>query len=154
MFKFGTIGAFKQVRNNPRCKATKDLVPGLVVLPDDSIGLAPTPADATAAKGDIYVVGNIIDKPEVRNKADFKVLKDEYVRAFRVTDLADLPVELSQDTVQGFDALIVGDVIVPAGDGTGQWTKAGEDVADYKVKLKVLEKTTFGGKGLYLKVQA
>ncbi|APJ11032.1 hypothetical protein [Bacillus safensis] len=153
MFKFGTIGAFKQVRNNPRCKATKDLVPGYVVVPDDSTGLAPTPSSAAAAKGDVYVVGNIIDKPEIRNKADFKVLKNEFVRAFRLADCIGLPIELSQDTVADFENIVKNDVLVPAADGSGKWVKSDGTDDEYKVKLKVLENTTFGGNGLYLTVQ-
>ncbi|WP_366560087.1 hypothetical protein AB0R69_15390 [Bacillus pumilus] len=153
MFKFGTIGAFKQVRNNPRCKATKDLVPGYVVVPDDSTGLAPTPSSAAAAKGDVYVVGNIIDKPEIRNKADFKVLKDEFVRAFRLADCVGLSIELSQDTVVDFENIVKNDVLVPAADSSGKWVKSDGSDDDYKVKLKVLENTTFGGNGLYLTVQ-
>ena len=115
MFKFGTIGAYKQVRNNPRCKATQNLVAGLVVLPDDATGLAPTPSTEALAKGDVWVVGNIIDKPEINNAT-----------------------------------LVVGDVLVPAADSSGKWVKG--EAAGYKVSLKVLEKTTFGDKGLYCSV--
>lgn len=154
MFKFGTIGAYKQVRNNPRCKASVDLVPGLVVIPNDSSGNAFPPGAASTAKGDVYVVGNIIDKPEIRNKEDFKILKGEYVLAFNVADLKGLPIELSSDVVVDYDALVKDDVLVPAADKTGKWVKAGDDVAEFKVSLKVLEKNTFGGKGLYLTVQA
>ena len=156
MFKFGTIGAFKQVRNNPRCKATQDLVAGLAVLPNDGTGLAPTPATADEAKGDVYIVGNIIDKPEIRNKADFKIEAGEFVLGFLASDAAELPVELSHDTVVGYDTLVKGDVLVAAGDGTGKWIKAdGTTVvdADYKVSLVVREKTSFGDKGIYATVK-
>ncbi|AEK88420.1 hypothetical protein BAXH7_01282 [Bacillus amyloliquefaciens XH7] len=100
------------------------------------------------------MVGNIIDKPEIRDKADFKVLKGEYVLAFNLADLKGLPIELSSDVVVDYDALVKDDVLVPAADKTGKWVKAGDDVAEFKVSLKVLEKNTFGGKGLYLTVQA
>ncbi len=155
MFKFGTIGAFKQVRNNPRCKATQDLYDGQVVLPNDATGEAPSPASAEEAKGDLYVVGNIIDKPEIRNKVDFKVLKGEYVRAFRLADVHDLPVEIDH-LVLGVDYESVsnGDVLVAADDGTGKWVKAGEGAEEYKINLVVLEKSTFGDKGLYCTVKA
>lgn len=157
MFKFGTIGAFKQVRNNPRCKALKDLLDGQVVLPDDASKEAPTPANADQAKGDVYVVGNIIDKPEVLNKADFKVLKGEYVRAFKLADLADLPVELDFRVVAtDYASLAKKDVLVPAADGSGNWKKAdGTTVVadDYKLNLVVLEKSSYGDKGLYCSVK-
>lgn len=153
MFKFGTIGAYKQVRNNPRAKAVVDLLAGQVVLPNEATGLAPVPATADEAKGDVYVVGNIIDKPEVRNSADFKVLAGEPVRAFRLADLVGLPVELNDDVVvTDYATLVKGDVLVPAGDGTGKWVKVDGTtiVADgYSVKLEIVEKTAFGEKGLY-----
>ena len=57
MFKFGTIGAYKQVRNNPRCKASVDLVPGLVVIPNDSSGNAFPPGASSTAKGGVYEDG-------------------------------------------------------------------------------------------------
>ncbi|MCI3196938.1 hypothetical protein GXP75_14885 [Bacillus sp. HU-1818] len=154
MFKFGTIGAYKQVRNNPRCKASVELVPGLAVIPNESSGNAFPPGASSSAKGDVYVVGNIIDKPEIRNKVDFKVLKGEYVLAFRLADATGLPIELSSDVVVDYDLLAKDDVLVSAADKSGKWIKAGDDVAEYKVTLKVLEKTTFGGKGLYVTVQA
>jgi hypothetical protein len=153
MFKFGTIGAFKQVRNNPRTKAEVDLVNGQVVLPNDATGLSSTPKTEDEAKGDVYVVYNIIDKPEIRNSAEFKVLAGEYVRAFRLADLVGLPVELNDEVVAvGYATLAKGDVLVPAGDGSGKWVKAdGTDIVadEYQVKLEILEKTSFGGKGLY-----
>lgn len=157
MFKFGTIGAFKQVRNNPRTKAEVDLVNGQVVLPNDATGLAATPNSEDEAKGDVYVVYNIIDKPEIRNSSDFKVLAGEHVRAFRLADLVGLPVELNDEVVADeYDTLAKGDVLVPAGDGTGKWVKAdgAAIIADeYQVKLEILEKTTFGEKGLYAVVK-
>lgn len=154
MFKFGTIGAFKQVRNNPRCKATQDLVDGQVVIPNDATGLAPTPANATDAQGDVWVVGNLIDKPEIRNKEDFKVMNGEYVRAFRLADVQHLPVEISHHAVVNYDALVVGDVLIPAADGSGKWVKrVAEVLADYKVKLEIRELSTFGDKGVYVTVK-
>lgn len=157
MFKFGTIGAFKQVRNNPRCKAVQDLLDGQVVLPNDATEQAPVPASVADAKGDVYVVGNIIDKPEIRNKADFKVIAGEYVLAFRLADLVGLPVELDSLVVSTDYATIAkGDKLVPAGDGSGKWVKADGTViiaADYAVNLEVVEKSTFGGKGLYCSVK-
>lgn len=152
MFKFGTIGAFKQVRNNPRCKVTKDSFPGEVVLPNDATGLAKAPAAAGEAQGEVYVLGNIIDKPEVSNKVDFKVKKDEFGLAFNLADLKDLPVELNYQVVKGdYAAINKGDTLVPAADGSGLWVKGA--ATDFKVSLVVLEKSAFGDKGLYCSVK-
>ena len=152
MFKFGTIGAFKQVRNNPRCKAAQDLLDGQVVIPNDATGVALTPANAGEAQGDVWVVGNLIDKPEIRNKADFKVLNGEHVRAFRLSDVKHLPIELCHRVVTGYDAVVKGDVLVPAANGSGNWVKTA-DASAYEVSLKVIELSTFGDKGVYVNVQ-
>ncbi|WP_311078284.1 hypothetical protein [Paenibacillus polymyxa] len=157
MFKFGTIGAFKQVRNNPRTKATIELRNGYVVIPDDATGLAPTAATPTQAKStDVHVVYNIIDKPEIRSSADFKIEIGEHVRAFRLADLVGLPVELSYDTVKDdYTAINKNDVLVPCDDtddtpsikAKGKWKVSADP--EYKVGIKVLEKTSFGEKGFY-----
>lgn len=157
MFKFGTIGAFKQVRNNPRYIAAVDLVNGLVVIPNDATEVQALPADVAAAKLGEWVVGNIIDKPEIRNKVDFKVEAGEFVRAFYLPDLKELPVEIDASVVEtAYASVAVGDVLVPNAVN-GKWVKADGttiDADDYAVGLKVLEKSTFGGQGLYCKVQA
>ncbi|MEK4006348.1 hypothetical protein [Paenibacillus sp. FSL H3-0333] len=157
MFKFGTIGAFKQVRNNPRTKAVIQLKNGAVVFPDDSTGFAPTAATPTVAKSkDSYVVWNIIDKPEIRILSNFVIEIGEYVRAFKLTDLVDLPVELSYDLVKDdYTTVTVGSVLVPCDDTTdptakGKWKVS--TATDYAISIKVLEKTTFGDKGFYGKV--
>ncbi|OMD67463.1 hypothetical protein [Paenibacillus odorifer] len=157
MFKFGTIGAFKQVRNNPRTKAVINTYNGYVVIPDDATGLAPTAATPTQAKSkDVHVVWNIIDKPEIRNSSDFYIAVGEPVRAFKLIDLVDLPVELSHDVVKDdFATVAIGAFLVPCDDTTdptarGKWKVS--TATDYGVKIKVLEKTTFGDKGFYGKV--
>ena len=152
MFKFGTIGAFKQVRNNPRCKVTKDSFPGEVVIPNDATGLAEAPSAAGEAQGEVYVLTNIIDKPEIGNKVDFKVKKDEFAHASNLADLKDLPVELNYQVVKDdYTSVAKGDVLVPAADGSGLWVKG--DAANFKVSLEVLEKSAFGNKGLYCTVK-
>lgn len=154
MFKFGTIGAFKQVRNNPRCKVTKDSLPGEVVIPNDATKKAQAPSTPELAKGDVWVIGNIVDKPEVASKADFKVLNGEYALAFLLSDLKDLPVELDAAVIKGdYATLAKGDKLVATADGTGKWEKGGATVAEYKVALEIVEKSTFGGKGIYAVVR-
>jgi hypothetical protein len=162
MFKFGTIGAFKQVRNNPRCKATADLYNGLAVLPDDATGNAPTPSTEDLAQGDLYVVFNNIDKPEVDSTKEFKVLTGEYVRAFRLADIQDMPVEIDDNVVGAtYSTVAVGDKLVALADGTGKWGAVyglqadgvtANTAADFKINLEVLEKSAYGDNGLYCKV--
>lgn len=151
MFKFGTIGSFKQVRNNPRCKAEKDFAIGTAVVLDEATKLAKAPVDDDV-KGELYVVGNIIDKPEINDNRDFKVLKDEYVRGFLLSDLKDLPVELdSKVVVTDYASIKVGDKLVAKTD-TGLW-EVNAEVTGYKIYLEVVEKTTFFDKGLYCMVR-
>ncbi|MCM3273909.1 hypothetical protein [Paenibacillus elgii] len=158
MFKFGTIGAYKQVRNNPRCKATIDLKNGMVVIPNEANKTAPTPATATLAKGDVYVVYNIIDQPEIRSTEDFVIPTGDHVRAFRLADLVGLPVEISDAVIKdSYSGLAKGDKLVPCDDATdatnkGMWKKDATTASDYKVNLEIIEKTPFGDKGLFCKV--
>lgn len=155
MFKPATIGYFKQVRNNPRCKASTDLLTGMAITIDEAKGLTLLPT-AETAKGEVYIVSNIIDKPEIRRKEDFVVEKGEYVRADLVSDAKELPIELGADVIDGYDEISIGDMLVPS--TTGKWEKAtdvsGYDVSGYKVALEVVDKTAFSGKGLIAIVRA
>lgn len=56
--------------------------------------------DADDAKaGDIYVMMNIIDKPEISNTDDYKVVDGEKIRAFRLKDYVGKKVDMSQDLI-------------------------------------------------------
>ncbi len=156
MFKFYSLAALQHVKNNPRTKAQSDLMVGQAVLVDEVAGTATTPSTATEAQGAIHVVNNIVDKPEVRNSADFKVEQGEYVKADFLTDADNLLAELDETVlVDDYSTLAVNDVLVPAGDSSGNWVKAdGTSIiaADYKVNFEIVEKTTLGGNGLLVKV--
>lgn len=158
MFNFGTIGAYKQVRNNPRCKAVTELLNGLAVKLDEANKTVAVPAAAADAQaGDIYVAFNIVDKPEVRNTNDFKIEADEYVRAFRLADLVDLPVLLGEKVLStSYSTIAKGDVLVPEA-ATGKWIVAdGTTIVstDYAIGLEVVDKNTFAEKGLEVIVRA
>lgn len=163
MFKFNSIGAIeKHVRNNPRNVAATDLLNGMSVVLDDAAGTAAVPANATEAQGVTWIVGNIIDKPEIRNTHEFKVEAGEPVRGFLTEDVKELQVEVDyRVVVDDLAILAVGDHLVTAnetnhvGNG-GKWVKPdGTTVVDssaYNTYLEVLKKTTFGDKGLLCKV--
>lgn len=163
MFKFNSIGALeKHVRNNPRNTAASELQNGMSVVMDDAAGTATVPANATEAQGVTFVVNNIIDKPEIRNKADFKIESGEYVRGFLIEDAKELQVEVDYrvvvDTLSGLavgDHLVVANETDHAGNG-GKWVKPDGTVvvnsSAYSVHLEILEKTTFGDNGLLCKV--
>lgn len=158
MFKYATLGGLKHEKNNPRTKATKQLLNGMVVLPDDATGNAPTPSSADEAKKAEHVVNNIIDKPEIRNLADFKIEAGEYVHADQLPAVDGLLVQIDEKVVSdAYSSLAVDDVLVSAADGSGKWVKAdGTTViaGEYKVNLVVKEKTTYGGNGFDVLVKA
>ncbi len=145
MFKPMTIGYYKQVRNNPRCKAEVDLMAGMVVVVDEAGRKAALPT-AEEAKGEIWIVSNIIDKPEIRNKEDFTVLAGEYVRADFLADAKELPIELDFRVIgTDFDTINIGDKLVA--NAEGKWEVA-VDTTGYAVSLEVIEKSGFGDKGV------
>ena len=155
MFKFGTISAFKHVRNNPRAKALVDLKNGNIVIPDDASGSAPTPANLGQAQGkNLWVAINIIDKPEINTlKTGWGIKAGEFVNAFSLADLAGLTVELDASVIATDYATISrGEKLVAQGNGSGQWVKADGttiDPDDYAIVLEVIEKTTYFDRGIY-----
>lgn len=157
MFNFVVAGGYKHARNNPRCKVAEDTKNGQVLVLDEANKLASFPTADEAKGGDLYVAFNIVDKPEIRNTIDFVIEKDEYVRAFRLADLADLLVEMNfQVLADNYASINVGDVLV-AQAGTGKWVKAdGETINsdEYAIKLEVTKKTGFGQQGIEAVVRA
>lgn len=149
MFKPMTIGYYKQVRNNPRCKAEVDLMAGMVVVLDEVSKVAALPT-ADEAKGEVWIVSNIIDKPEIRSKEDFVILAGEYGRADFLADAKELPIELDFRVIETeYASLSVGDVLVPTANG--KWIVAdGTTIvaADYIISLEIIEKSGFGDKGI------
>lgn len=145
MFKPVTIGYYKQVRNNPRCEAEVDLMAGMAVTLDEATKKASLPT-AITAKGELWIVSNIIDKPEIRNKEDFKVLKGEPVRADLLVDAKELPIELDYRVIATDYATVkIGDKLIANADG--KW-EVSADVTGYKIYLEVVEKSNFGDKGV------
>lgn len=147
MFNFATIGAYKQVRNNPRTKVEADTKNGQVLVLDEVNGTANFPADATAAQGkNLYVAFNIIDTPELWITNDFVIKEGEFVRAFLLADLADLPVTLSHDIItDNYADLAKGDVLVPEA-ATGNWVKG--VATDFAISLEIIKKNGFGNQGI------
>lgn len=153
MFNFGTIGAYKQVRNNPRTKVKADTKNGQVLVLDEAKGEASFP-NATEAKGkDLWVAFNIVDKPEIRNTNEFKIEAGEFVRAFYLADLVGLPVLVGNQVIDGDYADVeVGDILAPK-ETTGLWEVVA-DASDYAITLEVIKKTTFADGGVEAIVRA
>lgn len=159
LFKLGTIGAILHAKNNPRVQCASDVKLGYAFkITDGGTNYdeeATACADAAAAKtGDIYVVMNIIDKPELQDNDDFVIKAGDFIRSYRLDDLIGYTVEMSSDLVTTDYADVDKDAIlapVPAGTGAMKWVVDAAP-SGYAVALKVLEKTTFGGTGLYCKI--
>jgi len=91
---------------------------------------------------------NIIDKPEIINTDSYKVVADEYIRAFRLKDMVGLQLDMSADLLtDAFADVAVGNYVIgrSVADATNvmKWTKTANP-ADYEIYLKVIKKTTFG----------
>lgn len=157
LFKFQNYSAIKNAQDNPRVVAVAETVNGNVFGVADVANQANTRtvetqvpfANAAAAQGDVWVMMNIVDKPEIRNYADYSVLAGEYIRAFKLNNFVGEKVELSSDLVinGGGLAPAVGVALVPtvAADAPNLmiW-KTTANTANYSVYLEITAVTTFG----------
>ena len=146
LFKFHDSN-FMNVSNKPNVKAIVDTYNGnqFNVVADVQVIV---PDLATAKLGDLYIMLNIIDKPEIINTDSYKVIANEYIRAFRIKDLVGLQFDMSADlATDAFADVAVGAFLIgrSAADTTNvmKWTKTA-DPATYEIYLKVIKKTTFG----------
>ena len=146
LFKFHDSN-FLNVSNKPNVLAIGNTYNGnqFNVVSDTQVLV---PDLATAKLGDIYVMCNIIDKPEIINTEDYYVIANEYIRAFRLKDCVGLQFDMSSDLVTDTYANVaVGDFIIGRSvadtTNTKLWTKTA-DPSTYAIYLKVIKKTTFG----------
>lgn len=152
MFNFGTIGAYKQARNNPRNKAEVELKNGQVVVMDDINNLAKLPTAEQATGADLWVTFNIVDKPEIRNTNEFKIDAGEYVRAFYLADLKGLPVLFGHQVLTtAYGDIAKGDKLVANAEGKLEKT---DEVDGYAVYFEVVDKNGFADQGLEAIVRA
>jgi hypothetical protein len=158
LFKFQNYSAIKNAQDNPRVIASATTVNGNVFSVVDTANAASTGttevqtifANADAAKGEVWVMNNIVDKPELDNYADYNVTAGEYIRAFKLNNLVGEKVELSSDLVvpaAGVDAA-VGVALVPCNlndDAANPMSwKTIDDPDGYSVYLEITGLTTFG----------
>lgn len=165
LLKFGTIGMYEQALNNPRVVAKGDMVNGYCFKVVDNASkeeATPFTDDADAKVSDLYVMLNLVDKPEILNYADYKIVAGENLNAYKLSGLQGYYMEMSGDLIVGADAITVGKhlVPVPAGYNQMKWKDAGA-VVDYKTTLEVTDITTFGtftidgaGRGFKVKISS
>lgn len=160
LFKFQNYSAIKNAQDNPRVVATLETVNGNIFGVSDVANAAGTGsvetqvpfANAAAAQGEVWVMMNIVDKPETRNYADYSVLAGEYIRAVKLNNQIGEKVELSGDlvivgAVQGDPNPAVGVALIPTVDADTPdlmiW-KTTQNPAGYSVYLEITAVTTFG----------
>lgn len=148
LFKFHDSN-FINGYNKPNIVATVDTYNGnqFAVVNGEAVPFADA---ASAQAGEIYVMNNIIDKPEILNTEDYKVKAGEFIKGFRLKDYVGLEVDMSADLVtDAFAGVNVGDKLVPRTTAdttdTMKWKVVAElDLPNYEVYLEVVKKTSFG----------
>ena len=153
MIKFRDIGTYKNCVNVPYCTVpsaiTSGLKNGMGVTADLATKTVALP-DATTAKGQVYIVMNRIDKPEVLAPNDYVIAVGENPRLFDITSLKNRILDMDMDAVTtAYASIAVGNTLTLGTDG--KWV-VNATLTDYKSYLKVTEKTTFGGTGIAVQV--
>lgn len=151
LFKFQNYSAIKNAQDNPRVVAVAETVNGNIFNIADVAGVETQLlfTDVASAQGDVFVMMNIVDKPEIRNYADYSVLVGEFIRTIKLNDLKGELVELSGDLVINGGGLppAVGVALIPtvAADAPDVmiW-KTTAAPAGYDVYLEITAVTTFG----------
>lgn len=148
-----TIGYFKNVQNNPYCKAVVDLKVGMGVILDRVAKTAALPASEDEAKKVHYVVTNINDKPELHNSPETYVVKaGEFVRADDLHTVNEMEMEIAAFEIDGgTNDLAAEDVLVYGTDGLLVKTS---DASGYAVAFKVIKKTTYMDDGILAEIIA
>ena len=151
--KYKTIGAFKNVQNIPYCKAAVDMKVGVGVVLDRVAKTASLAEDDTAAKGIVYIVTNINDKPELHNSPETYVVNaGEYVRADDLRTVNGLEIEFAAFEIDGgTEDLAAGDVLAFTTSGL---VKKVADATDYAVSFKVIAKTAYMDDGILAEIVA
>lgn len=112
MFKFHDSN-FLNVPNFPDIKAGAVLKNGYGVTVANKVASV-----ASASATEIFLVLNIIDKPEVKNTTDFQIETGEYARLFNMNDVIGLEFDLSGDLITGSAPTATNKYLIPNGDGT------------------------------------
>ena len=155
MFKFGTIGGFK-ASNNPRVTCATDVVNGQAfsIVTDGIQETATAFANSNAVRdaSEVWVVFNVIDRPELLNSDDFVIPAGSPIRAFKLNDIIGLTVELSMDVITGAVVPDVNAILIPDDDMNWRIAVSPADDGDYPLALQVMGQTTFGGSGVVAKI--
>ena len=156
MIKFHEIGMYKNAVNIPYCKVSDTIKDGVkngyAVTYSETTKTVSLPTATTAKGSDLTIVMNVLDKPELKSPDDYVVDAGEYARLFRLDSLANRMLDMNDLALTtAYASVSVGDKLVAGTDG--KWSKSAS--ADgYSAYLEVIEKTSFCGNGLLVKVHA
>ena len=156
MIKFHEIGMYKNAVNIPYCKVSDTITDGVkngyVVTYSETTKTVSLPTATTAKGSDLTIVMNVLDKPELKSPDDYVVDAGEYARLFRLDSLANRMLDMNDLALTtAYTSVSVGDKLVAGTDG--KWSKSAS-VDGYSAYLEVIEKTSFCGNGLLVKVHA
>lgn len=145
MIKFRQIGAYKTAQNIGYLTTPVALKNGMGVV-FDLVNKTVALPDATTAKGNVALVFNTIDKPEIKTPNDYTIEIGENPRIFPLKSLAGRIIDMdSSQITTAYASLAVNDKLTLGTDG--KWVKTA-DVTGYATYLQIVEKTTFGGAGI------
>lgn len=156
MIKFHEIGMYKNAVNIPYCKVSDTIKDGVkngyAVTYSETTKTVSLPTATTAKGSDLTIVMNVLDKPELKSPDDYVVDAGEYARLFRLDSLANRMLDMNDLALTtAYASVSVGDKLVAGTDG--KWSKSAS-VDGYSAYLEVIEKTSFCGNGLLVKVHA
>lgn len=149
MLKFREIGTYKTAQNNGYTTCASKLKNGYGVVVNEATKISTLPT-ADTAKGDIWIVMNKIDKPEIHEPNDYTIEVGENPRLFRVKSLDGRIIDMDTDAVTtAYASIAVGDTLTFGVDGK---LVKNATLTDYSTYFEVIEKTQFGGEGIAVKV--
>lgn len=145
MIKFYELDAYKTAKNVGYCTCAAALANGKIVSANLTAKTVALPT-STTAKGDVWLVMNRIDKPEIDEPNDYTIEIGEFPRIFNVKSLNGKMLEMDLDQVAtAYASISVGSKLTA--DTAGKLAVTA-DVTAHETYLEVVEKTTFGGQGL------
>ncbi len=148
MLKFREIGTYKNAVNNGYCTADIVLHNGNVVTFDEATKKVALPT--TGKETELAIVMNTIDKPEILEPNDFQIEVGENPRLFVLSSLKGRIIDMDMDQVEtAYASVSVGSILVATKDGKLKVVSAS---TGYKEYFEVVEKTSYNGEGLAVKV--
>lgn len=149
MIKFRNIGGLKNAQNIAHIPTTVELHNGMVVTVDMTKKTLALPS-ADTAKGEVYLVMNRYDKPEVNSPNEYVIEVGEEPRLFMVSSLSGVVLDCDTDQITGaYSSINVGDKLTA---GTNGKLAVNASTDDFLTYFLVIEKNTYGGEGLGLQV--